>query len=191
MKIRLKTVLVSALTTLSVFTAVTLISVSCNKDKCKTIVCANGGLCNGGSCTCLLGYEGNNCETVSRSKFLGVWQVFEKGSITESSRYAISIQEAAYSANPVTDVIITNFYNYFRTPIRGSISKTGDTLYIPNQQYEGKIVFGVGYIVPQSTYGQYGAITMRYEILDSATQRVNDFGYYEDIDHTEPSLWNK
>jgi hypothetical protein len=189
MKIRFKPVLISALTTLSVFTSVVLISMSCNKDKCKTIVCAHGGICNGGKCTCLAGYEGSNCETVSRQKFLGNWHVFEKGSITEAAQYGVTIEEAAWSSTPVTDVIIKNFYNYFRTPIKGSI--VGDSIYIPNQQYEGKIVFGVGYIYTSTTYGQFGSLTLRYEVIDTATQRVNDFGFNEDINHSRPSEWNK
>ena len=191
MNIRVRPILFSALTTVSVFIAVLVVSVSCNRDKCKSIVCAYGGVCNGGACTCLLGYEGSNCETISRNKFLGNWMVFEKGSITQAAQYPISIEAAAYSSNPVTDVIIKNFYNYFTTPIKGSISKSGDTLFIPNQQYEGKVLFGVGYIYSNTTYGQYGGITMRYEIIDTATQRVNDFGYNDSIDHSRPSEWNK
>ncbi|MES2703177.1 MAG: hypothetical protein V4649_11085 [Bacteroidota bacterium] len=189
MKIRFKTILISALSTLSVFTAVMVISASCNRDKCKAIVCAYGGVCNGGKCTCLLGYEGSNCETISRNKFLGNWQVFEKGTITNAAQYPITIEASAFSSDPITDVVIKNFYNYFRTPIKGSV--VGDTLYIPNQQYEGKVLHGVGYIYTSVTYGQYGGITMRYEIIDTATQRVNSFGVNEDINHSRPSEWNK
>jgi hypothetical protein len=178
----LKKILAPVLIVISGFFSV--VYFSCNRDKCKTIVCANGGVCSQGACTCPSGYQGTNCETVSRYKFLGEWQVFEKGSISNSASYPISIS----ASNNITDVSITNFFNYFETPIRGYV--VGDTLYIPNQQYEGKVVFGVGYIYSNNTYGQYGAISMRYEVIDTATNVPDDFGFYGP-DLSAPSAWNK
>ncbi|MCF8451332.1 MAG: calcium-binding EGF-like domain-containing protein [Taibaiella sp.] len=183
MKFPFKTIIISSLATIAAFTAV--VYTSCNRDKCKTIVCANGGVCNDGACTCASGYEGTNCEKVSRDKFLGNWTVFEKGSITLAAQYPISIEPTT----DVYDVVIKNFYNYFRTPIKATV--VGDSLFIPNQQYEGKVLFGVGYIFSNVTYGQYGAIEMRYSIIDTATQKVNDFGYNAAINNSDPSLWNK
>ncbi|GAA4464425.1 hypothetical protein GCM10023093_14730 [Nemorincola caseinilytica] len=180
----LKTIFISSIATIAAFGAV--VYSSCNRDKCKSIVCANGGVCNDGSCTCPSGYEGTNCEKVSRDKFLGNWHVLEKGSITLAAQYPISIEPTTN----LTDVVIKNFYNYFKTPIKATIIG-GDSIVIPNQQYEGKVLFGIGHIYSNVTYGQYGAIEMRYEIIDTATQRVNDFGYNEAVDHSDPSQWNK
>ncbi len=182
MKTPLKTILISALATFSAF--ISIVYVSCNRDKCKTIVCAHGGVCNSGGCICPSGYQGSNCETLSRNKFLGNWSVFEKGTRTESAQYPITIE----TGKEITDVIIKNYYNYFKTSVKAYVA--GDTLYIPNQQYEGKVLFGVGYVFSDVTYGQYGRISMRYEIIDTATMLVNDFGYYEP-DGSDPSLWNK
>jgi len=113
--------------------------------------------------------------------------VFEKGNRTQAAQYDISV----VTGTDITDVSIRNFYNYFRTPIKAVVHGShGDTLVIPNQQYEGKIVFGIGYITSSSTYGQYGTITMRYEVVDTATHLVNDFGYYYP-DASDPSQWNK
>ena len=184
MKAPFKTILISALATLSAFISITYIS--CNRDRCKTIVCANGGVCNGGTCVCPSGYEGTNCETVSRDKFLGAWTVLEKGTTSAAAQYGITIKKSTQ----ITDIVITNFYNYFQTPVKGYV--VGDTLFIPNQQYEGKVLFGIGYIYtqPNVSYGQFGAISMSYEIVDTATQLVNDFGYYAP-DQSAPSAWNK
>jgi hypothetical protein len=183
MTARLKTIVISSLISFSAFAAI--VYTSCNRDKCKTVVCAYGGVCNDGVCNCRPGYEGTNCETISRQKFLGNWSVFEKGSITEASQYGISITEGP----KINDVIIKNFYNYFVTPIAGVVKN--DTLFIPNQQYEGKVLFGIGYIYTSVTYTQFGAIDMKYEIVDTATQAVNDFGYNSKLDHSDPSRWNK
>lgn len=184
MKFPFKAIVISSLATVAAFCTVVYTS-SCNQDKCKTIACANGGVCNDGACTCPSGYEGSNCEKVARDKFIGNWTVFEKGSITLAAQYPISIEPA----KEITDVVIKNFYNYFRTPIKATVQ--GDSLFIPNQQYEGKIVFGIAHIYTNVTYGQYGAIEARYEVIDTATNKVNDFGYNQAIDGSDPSIWNK
>ncbi len=183
MRIPLKSILLSTIATVSVFAGV--VYTSCNRDKCKTITCAHGGVCNDGNCTCRSGYEGPSCETVTRNKFLGNWRVFEKGSITLGSQYAISIE----ATTNITDVVIKNFYNYFKTPVKATV--IGDSLFIPNQQYEGKVLFGVGKMSSATSYGQYGYIEMRYQIIDTATQKVNDFGYNPAVTNSDPSQWNK
>jgi len=182
MKTPLKKILIPALITIAAFCS--LAWFSCNRDKCKTIVCANGGVCSQGACTCKSGYQGANCETIARLKFLGNWEVFEKGSITNAAQYPISIE----ASDNITNVVIRNLFNYFQVPISGYVSN--DTLYIPNQQYEGKVVFGVGYIYSNTTYGQYGSISMHYEVIDTATNVPDDFGVYGP-DLSAPSAWNK
>jgi hypothetical protein len=66
----LKSLLMASFLTVGIFS--TTLIVSCNQDKCKDVVCNNGGTCNetDGSCNCAVGYEGENCETLSRAKFL-------------------------------------------------------------------------------------------------------------------------
>lgn len=46
------------------------------EDLCITqnVVCQNGGICNDGTCECQEAYEGNNCETLSREKFIGDYE---------------------------------------------------------------------------------------------------------------------
>ena len=48
---------------------------SCTPDPCKDVVCNHGGTCATGTCTCPTGYEGTDCGTLSRAKFLKVWSV--------------------------------------------------------------------------------------------------------------------
>ena len=182
MKSPLKKVFISAVLTLAALVSITYMS--CNNDKCKTIVCAYGGVCNQGACICPSGYEGTNCEIISNSKFIGNWQVFEKGSTTNAAQYQIYIS----ADTPVTTVTITNFNNLFKVPIIAYVNH--DSLIIPNQELQGKIIFGVGYIYSTATYGQFGAIAMSYEVVDTATGRVDDFGYYP-ADLSNQSAWNK
>lgn len=179
--------------TLTIFAFFSLLYVSCtNKDKtspfmdkCAAISCAYGGRCDDGKCICPTGYEGDNCEIVSRAKFLHSWNVHETGTITANREYAIAI-EAGDAPNRV---IIKNMYNYFATNVSATIIK--DTIFVPNQQLNGKIVFGKGYIYADTLDAPYSRITMRYEVVDSANNLiVDDFGYYSNLDNSNPSAWH-
>src|SRR5580704_2169466 len=64
----IRSILLTAFLTLSVFSAV--IYSACNKNKCDKVVCLNLGVCDGGNCNCPVGYEGNRCQTKSRDKFI-------------------------------------------------------------------------------------------------------------------------
>ena len=182
MRVPLKTILISALLSFTAFLSVAYLS--CNRDKCKTIVCANGGVCNGGSCTCVLGYEGTNCETKSRDKFIGIWNVSEKSSTTNAAQYQVTID----SGVGATDVVIRNFYNYFTVDINASVS--GDSLFIFTQNHQRKYVDGIGVITPNTTYAQFGFMYVTYEVIDSITQVVTDFGVNFG-DGSASSSWNK
>jgi hypothetical protein len=182
MRAPFKTILISALFSLTALVSIAYLS--CNRDLCKTIICQNGGVCNGGNCTCALGYEGSNCATRSRDKFTGVWTINEKGSNTNADQYRTTIDTGAI----VTDLIITNFHNFGTVPVTASV--VGDTMFIYTQCHEGKYVDGIGVITPNTTYGQYDFMLVYYEVIDSVTGTVTDFGLNYG-DGSLPSNWNK
>lgn len=172
MKARLKTIVLTALGALSVFSAVTVSS--CNEDKCKAIVCAYGGVCSDGTCTCLPGYEGPQCETVNRQRYLGNWTITENGSLTDAAQYTISVEKA----ENITEVRIKNFRNFFPDDIRGFVKH--DTLYIPQQTSVVEnltyTIVGSGVITSEPPYGQYGKLVVKYKVTD-ANGLVDDFAY--------------
>ncbi|RYZ53757.1 MAG: hypothetical protein EOP49_06625 [Sphingobacteriales bacterium] len=178
MKARFKTILLSALGALSVFSAVTVSS--CNEDKCKAIVCAFGGVCTDGACLCPSGYEGPQCETVNRQRYLGAWVVTENGSVTDAAQYTLSIEKG----DNITELRIKNLRNLFITDVRGFVN--GDTLYIPQQTIDNHTVIGSGYITSDKFYGDYGKLVVTYKVTDN-NGMVDDFG----VDGGDPSLWNK
>lgn len=47
---------------------------SCVHDSCKALMCRNGGTCADEFCRCPVGYEGTQCEIISRAKFLGTYE---------------------------------------------------------------------------------------------------------------------
>jgi len=48
---------------------------SCTPDPCKDVTCLNGGTCTTGTCTCVAGYEGTDCSTEMRTKFIGTYNL--------------------------------------------------------------------------------------------------------------------
>lgn len=97
----------AAIMTIGAFSAVTY--TSCNKDECKDVVCQNGGTCTDGVCSCPAGYEGNNCETKSNAKFVGVWAVTETCGGANSTPYQVTITADPADAGKV---LISNLGNY-------------------------------------------------------------------------------
>lgn len=160
---------------------------SCKSDKCKGTYCAHGGICNDGVCTCPLGYAGPTCDSQSKNNFIGTWTIQETGTISSYNSYTLYI----YSDTPANQVIIYNLYNYLTNyPIRAIIK--GDTITMPNQQYQGKVIFGNGFICPSVEHGRYGAIVMKYEVIDtSISNKIDDFGVYPLLDHSKASNWIK
>jgi len=111
--------------------------------------------------------------------------VKEDGSVTEPAEYSFVIEPDTSA----TMVKLKNFYNYFKQPVMAKVK--GDTITIPNQQIDGKVVFGKGFIYTDTLCVLSGKISMRYKIIDVATQLVNDFGVYSNLNGSAPSDWSK
>jgi hypothetical protein len=93
--------------------AVSIISFSaCETDACKDVNCGDNGTCVDGDCVCDSGYEGVNCQTEERAKFIGSYSVTEA---CTSGNYSYSMTIAT-SATGVDKVIAQNFGGY-PTPI--------------------------------------------------------------------------
>lgn len=184
MRNQMKTFLLTAMGVFAIFSTITL--TSCKEDKCKGTVCAYGGVCNeDGSCTCQTGYEGERCETVTRSKFKGAWRVTEDGTTSNPAQYAVSVEDG----NAINEVQIRNFYNLFNPVVVATVK--GDTIYIAPQQIQvgedTKTVEGKGYAVPEAYYDLHGRLILSYRVT-SSDGSVNEFGMNGG---TNASIWTK
>jgi hypothetical protein len=110
-------------------TLVTLALVSCKKDPCDDVTCLNGGTCNDGTCTCATGYEGADCSTEQRTKFIGSYMVNES---CTSGNYNYNFTIASSSAG-VTRVLLTNFGAVDGSTVSATVS--GTTLNIAQQNF--------------------------------------------------------
>lgn len=178
MKARFKTIVLTALGAIATFSAITY--TSCNNDKCKAIACAYGGVCKDGACICPTGFEGAQCETITRDKYNGVWHVFEKGTYTTNADFDITIQNGL----TMTDMVITNFYNH---NLQVDMKITADTVLIPQQVKGNYEIQGHGTLDREAYYAKHGKITMWYTIKDLNTGLIDDFGVHSGT----PSQWTR
>ncbi len=183
MKTSFKTILLSALSAIAVFTVISV--TSCDNDKCKAIVCAYNGVCNDGICTCPSGYEGPQCEKIMRDKFEGIYQVLEKGTTSQTAQYAVSVEKG----EEITDVRIKNFRNIFIDAVSAYVKS--DTIFIPEQTVDERwVVKGVGIIEADQYYGAHGRLVLRYNVRDldlPENDPLDDYG----LQAGAPSIWNK
>jgi len=109
----------------------------------NNIICLNGGIqrlynkygeC---ICDCDLGYEGENCELISRAKFLGLYSVISSCQF-ETDTFYISITA---NANEISGVFFNNFFND-TTTVRGIVEER--YVYIPTQVISGYSLYGQG-----------------------------------------------
>lgn len=180
----MKRIIITSLATMLVFTAV--LFNACKPDKCEQVSCAYGGTCKDGNCLCQVGYEGEHCETITRDKFKGQWNVNEDGTLTPPAQYTTSIENGPV----INQVVIKNFENYFKSQdVIGIAYK--DTLTIPSQTMaDGSVISGWATITDTNPlnqhYYQHAVMTMVYKIVTPAGQ-VFEYG----TGGSGPSLWAK
>ena len=118
-------VLLSAMTTVAIFSAV--VYTSCNKDKCDKVVCLNLGACNNGNCTCPVGFEGNRCETLSRDKFIFTYNGGDSCTGPVYDKYALYFH--AVLTDPVTMTML-NILNNIQDSATCTIQSTDSFTFI-------------------------------------------------------------
>lgn len=92
---------------------------------------------------CDPGYEGANCATETRAKFIGSYSASENGSVTGAANFSLTIVN---NPTDVTKIRITNFWDNFVNPVNAVVS--GNSITIPSQipDNDGYAVSGTGTI---------------------------------------------
>ncbi len=112
---------------LSILAMFSMLALTACKDECDDVDCLNGGTCNDGDCSCVTGFEGDRCQTETRAKFFGTYNVVESCNVSGNFNYQISITTSAASAS---SVIINNFYG---VGAAATATVSGSAITIPNQ----------------------------------------------------------
>jgi len=111
----------------SIFAFFLIFSLSACKDECDDVNCLNGATCDEGDCNCASGFEGDVCQTETRAKFFGSYNVSENCTPGGNFTYQLSI---VTSATGPLNIIINNFYG-FGASVSATVS--GANITIPNQ----------------------------------------------------------
>lgn len=136
----------------------------CKQDPCEEVECLNG-TCDSGSCICEPGYEGEDCGTLSRDKFLhSIWN--NNRSCPGDADLLLSKIEAGTSQN--REILIYNL-NVAPDTVRANVN--GDTAWIPLQ------VYGVEYIEGRGIYSD-GGIVFEYERVETGGERTDCIAYF-------------
>ena len=161
----------SALLAVGAFSMVTY--TACNKDECKDVVCQNGGTCVSGTCNCATGYEGTNCETQVRAKFVKTWTASDKD-ITNGDDLA-TYTSSIVNGTAITEVKISNFSDdYFNNDIKATVS--GNTITIPSQQPDNDMY----YVEGSGTYNSADKkITWTYTITNPLNSKISYTGSWQ------------
>lgn len=137
------------------------------EDECITndVNCLNGGVCESGLCECTAGYEGDSCQTLVRTKFIGSWGVSDDCSQSGTATYTVGV---AASPTAVDQVLISNFWGVFVNDVVATVS--GEELTIAIQEPDGDDFFVSGSGTLSGT-----TMTITYNIEDrTGTPTVTD-----------------
>lgn len=145
----------SALLAVGAFTMVTY--TACTKDECEDVVCNNGGACVSGTCNCATGYEGTNCDTKSRDKFIGTWSGSDKCNL---GTYDVTLTIASSSSE--VNALITNPGGFGNSvTITGVISSANELTF--TKQSAG----GNGRLINGKMTINGNALTFDYTVTDA------------------------
>ena len=136
---------------------------SCEDDPCKDVTCVNGEAVASGddcACDCDAGYEGDDCTTLTRSKFVGTWGVSEDCSLSNPAAYTVTITADASNNDKI---LIDGLWQLFNNPVVATVD--GNELTIASQEPDGDDFFinGSGTIVVN---GAVSTITATYNVED-------------------------
>jgi hypothetical protein len=108
------------------------------RDPCKDVEC-NNGVCEEGTCKCDAGYEGTNCETAVRTKFLGTY-AFSENCNTGQDSYTVTITTVDAD---IQKIRISNIYD---AGLSTEATVSGTSLTIASQSFGLATISGSGSI---------------------------------------------
>ncbi len=109
----IRSIMLTVLITLSVFSAV--VYTACNKNKCDSVTCKNRGACDGGYCFCLTGFEGPRCATFSRDKFLYTFSGADSCTRNPYDQYQVQFLAT------LNDTVEMTMFNLLNNPMDSAI----------------------------------------------------------------------
>ena len=141
---------------------------SCSKDDpCDSITCENGGTCNDGTCDCAAGYEGTNCDTEVRAKFIGSYSGSD--ACSNSGATGSFTTTIATSTTGVNSIEISGLWDgFFIAAINGTVSGNEITVASQEPDGDGFVIAGTGVMNADGT-----SIAWTYTVTETANSSVD------------------
>lgn len=118
--------------------------VACDNQSCENVRCPFGRTCVLGDCLCPAGYEGDNCNILSRDKYLGTYQVNENCANRPSGGFFFSTITIG------SDDFKVNIGNMANTGLFAEAFVTGNFVQIPSQNLGATTISGSGEFFPNT-----------------------------------------
>lgn len=168
-------------TTVSVLLLFTTIAyTACNKDpytyedECAGVVCENNGTCIDGTCACVAGYYGDNCEKKAISRYLGTWAVeqtvvtsTDTSKVNSKEDYNIVISEHPDGPNVLA---IKGMFGVASSELKGRLGTAIGVVEIDGATKEGDVPSDISNFVFN-----------RYQPVGNATQLIKGEGQINNI----------
>ncbi|MEM6799893.1 MAG: calcium-binding EGF-like domain-containing protein [Bacteroidota bacterium] len=126
-----------------VFCLIAFLSFACEEDPCAGVSCTNGGTCveGVGTCECLAGFEGENCETNVILKFIGSYGADYGGCVNTAPEHRVNITQL--SGESRLNIADLGDYACPGGEVNVIADISGDQINIPSQNIDcsGEIVY--------------------------------------------------
>lgn len=156
----------TAILTLGAFTAITY--TACTKDECKGVECINGGSCVDGTCACPTGYEGTNCEKLSRDKFIGTWSGTDE--CDDNTKFTITLKVG--TATNAVNALVENIAGFgTNITVTGNVSAT-------NKLSFTNVSVGGGRTLTGTMTFSGNSMTFEYTVTEAAGATTSCDGTY-------------
>lgn len=139
---------------------------SCQYDACKAraVDCQHEGICDDGECVCVLGWEGDSCQTPVNEKFASHYVTVRTELFNENPPRRVDNDDTLFMYANKEKRNIVNFYSIRDSLVEFEGNVRENALTIPTQVIQGDKYFGEA-----SLNGSVLTITMTKENVLNAT----------------------
>lgn len=132
---------------------------SCQNDPCDLVECQNEGVCESGTCDCLLGYGGDLCEIFIREQVIGGFEITSDCLDGSSATDNWSV----FASSSSLDAILINNFHATGLDVNATVTAS-NTIEIAEQPASNSL--GIYTVSGSGIIEEDGVFTMEYTITN-------------------------